>query len=244
VDALIARLEATFNRFHPPPAVSPVALRAFLRLVDESRGTHFEEFLAAPPLTEIEGLVRTRQRSYSGNAPSPIHDGDLEFARTCYVLCRIVRPLHIVETGVGNGVSTTFILRALAENGLGRLTSIDLPPAGVRAEAIGSLVPSSLIGQWELVTGASHRLLPGVLHELGDLQMFVHDSRHTYRYVRRELECVSPRLGRPAAVVVDDAERHSAFANWVEKASPDFSSLIRAKEKGSLIGAALFFAPI
>jgi hypothetical protein len=48
-----------------------------------------------------------------------------------------------VETGVGSGVTTSFILHAMAANGEGRLWSIDLPPIGAEQFA-GSFVPQPL----------------------------------------------------------------------------------------------------
>src|SRR5947208_313273 len=44
-----------------------------------------------------------------------------------YAVLRKLRPRVAVETGVCNGVSTAFLLLALAENGAGELHSIDLP---------------------------------------------------------------------------------------------------------------------
>lgn len=44
-----------------------------------------------------------------------------------YAICRIMKPDIVVETGVAQGVSTAFILKALSANNAGGLFSIDLP---------------------------------------------------------------------------------------------------------------------
>lgn len=65
---------------------------------------------------------------------------DLSIAPFLYVLCRISRPGVVVETGVGPGVSSTFILRALQRNRSGSLISIDLPVPYVLAKLDRELV--------------------------------------------------------------------------------------------------------
>jgi predicted O-methyltransferase YrrM len=52
-----------------------------------------------------------------------------------YALCRYLRPKVIVETGVGLGTSSLFILQALEDNGEGTLYSIDKPYAEYQSDA-------------------------------------------------------------------------------------------------------------
>jgi predicted O-methyltransferase YrrM len=51
---------------------------------------------------------------------------DYESGTALYVLVRIFKPEVVVETGVANGVSSSFILKALDQNSRGKLYSIDL----------------------------------------------------------------------------------------------------------------------
>ena len=46
---------------------------------------------------------------------------DSLLARCCYLLCRLIEPSVVVETGVAYGVSSAFILKALEANGRGTL---------------------------------------------------------------------------------------------------------------------------
>jgi len=44
------------------------------------------------------------------------------------ILIRLVKPNHVLETGVSSGASSAHILLALHDNGKGTLFSTDLPP--------------------------------------------------------------------------------------------------------------------
>lgn len=239
VESVATRFEVSLDALHRPPPVSPVDLDALLERIEAATGLAARDFARDPALAEIELHVRERAGRRDPGDPDHVHDGDFTFARTCYVLCRLVRPLHVVETGVGNGVSSAFLLQALAEDGEGSLASIDLPPYSVAESMVGRFVPDELRSRWTVRFGASKELLAPLLDELGAVGMFVHDSRHTYRNVARELRAVSKRLVRPAAVVVDDAERHSAFFDFVETGEGSVSGVLEPSTKAGLIGAAI-----
>ena len=239
VESVATRFEVSLDALHRPPTVAPVELDALLERIEAVTGLAASDLARAPALAEIERHVREQAGRRDPGDPDHVHDGDFTFARTCYVLCRLVRPLRVVETGVGNGVSSAFLLQALAEDGEGSLASIDLPPHGVAASMVGRFVPDELRSRWTVRFGASKELLRPLLDELGAVGMFVHDSRHTYRNVARELRAVSERLVRPAAVVVDDAERHSAFFDFVETVEGSVSGVLEPSTKAGLIGAAI-----
>lgn len=105
------------------------------------------------------------------------HDGDVELARCLWVAVRALRPDTVIETGVGRGVSSAVILGALDVNGAGTLTSIDLPPLTdpwYRSSA--ELVPAYLRGRWNLIYGGVRRVLPQVLVDSEQVDLFLHDS--------------------------------------------------------------------
>ena len=87
----------------------------------------------------------------------------------------------MVETGVADGATSAYILQALEDNGRGHLHSIDLPserlPPGA---APGWIVDASLRHRWTLRIGASGQLLEPLLSELDSIDVFLHDSLHTY----------------------------------------------------------------
>jgi predicted O-methyltransferase YrrM len=154
-----------------------------------------------------------------------------------YLLVRRYRPKALVETGVAQGISSTFILRALADNGEGRLISIDLPnynPEGFRyADAkgtidhtyvkkdlgVGWIVPKPLRERWDLRLGASSAELP----KLGDakLDFFFHDSEHSYENMGFEYRWADGHLLPGALLVSDDIHWNSAFPEFIH-AHPEY----------------------
>ena len=137
---------------------------------------------------------------------------DSLLARCCYLLCRLIEPSVVVETGVAYGVSSAFILKALEANGRGTLYSVDLPPLRREAERFwGVAVPEELRDRWRLHRGASARVLPRLLRETGPADLFVHDSLHTHQNMCREFETAWPYLRTGGALLADDVERNRAF---------------------------------
>ena len=135
-----------------------------------------------------------------------------ELAATTYVLIKLLKPEVVVETGVGAGVSSWTILHAMNENGLGRLVSIDLPtPNTELLPEVGYLVPQDLRNRWELRIGPAQRLLPRVLDELVEIDIFQHDSRHSYSNQLREYLAAWPFIRRNGILVSDDVGNDALF---------------------------------
>jgi predicted O-methyltransferase YrrM len=156
-------------------------------------------------------------------------DGDQGFARVVYCLARHLGARSVVETGVARGITSRVILEALARDGDGRLSSIDLPALDTAIHAeIAAAVPSELRGRWTYVNGTSRRRLPPLLTELGAIDLFVHDSSHTTRNLRFELERAWGAM-RKGAVVADDIERNEAFGQFT-RARPDVPAFIAAAD--------------
>jgi hypothetical protein len=138
------------------------------------------------------------------------NDGDAGLVRAIWCLTRHLRPKKVVETGVAHGVTSRFILEALKRNGDGHLWSIDLPPLERSwRQQIGIAVGGGHSDRWTYIKGSSRRHLPGLLYELGQIDLFIHDSLHSERNVRFELDRTWPMLGPKGALVVDDVD-----ANW------------------------------
>ena len=135
-----------------------------------------------------------------------------ELAATTYVLIRLLKPKVVVETGVGAGVSSWTMLHAMEENGVGRLVSIDLPtPNTELLPDVGYLVPRELRHRWELRTGPSQKLLPQVLDELGQIDVFLHDSRHSYSNQLREYRTAWPYIREGGVLVSDDVSNDALY---------------------------------
>lgn len=169
------------------------------------------------------------------------HNADFTLARFCYLICRALKPRIVLETGVAYGVTSAFILQALECNGNGVLQSVDLPPLGKDTDKfVGILVPRELRHRWRLHRGASKRVLPSLLPELGQVDIFIHDSLHTYWNMKREFEQVKPYLARPSVVIADDVQGNPAFLEWVEEAKPACWGVTAESEKNALFGVSVF----
>jgi predicted O-methyltransferase YrrM len=150
-----------------------------------------------------------------------------------YLLARRVRPRWAIETGVAQGVSSVFLLEAIDRNGAGGLTSIDLPnynPEGTsyrteptthdgtyvkRELEVGWLVPPRLRSHWKLLLGASRDVLPAI--PLVDLDLFYHDSEHSYANMMFEYEWALTRLPSGGVIASDDINWNRAFRDFVAR---------------------------
>lgn len=136
-----------------------------------------------------------------------------------YVICRTTKPEIVVETGVANGVSSYCILQALEKNGRGRLYSIDLPVDNLLPpnKETGWLVPSYLQRRWMLKIGPTSQLLPPLLDELGQVNLFLHDSEHTYMNMMFEFDAVWPHVWEGGLILSDNVYDNSAFRDFCKK---------------------------
>jgi predicted O-methyltransferase YrrM len=135
-----------------------------------------------------------------------------ELAAATYALVKMLKPEVMVETGVGAGVSSWTILHAMEQNGIGKLVSIDLPtPNTELLPEVGYLVPDELRHRWDLRTGPSKSLLPQVLTEHGEVDIFQHDSRHSYSNQLREYTTAWPFIRQGGMLVSDDVSNDALY---------------------------------
>lgn len=168
---------------------------------------------------------------------SMAHNADFDLGRCCYACCRACRPRVVVETGVAYGVTTRFVLQALAVNGEGELWSVDLPPLGLETDAqVGALVPAELRHRWHLYRGPSKRLLPQVLSLLPRVDIFIHDSLHTYANMKSEFRAVWPVLRPGGILITDDIGENCAFQDFTKEVRPRLCAVFKEQSKDSLFG--------
>lgn len=191
----------------------------------------------------INGMIRTAKEACG----DPQLGGWIDFVSgvLIYVLVRHARPEVVVETGVGPGGTTAFILLALHHNGKGKLYSIDLPgndaviyptlgkafnvhiPEGLQ---VGWLVAPWLKDRWELTLGDSRERLPEVLRAVGRVDIFMHDSLHTDEHVMMEFEAVLPSMNETGILLCDDVKPSwsMAFLTLCDRLGVDY---VRFKER-------------
>jgi hypothetical protein len=158
------------------------------------------------------------------------NDGDAGFVRTTWCLVRHLKLKTIVETGVGHGVTSRVILQALKKNTSGHLWSIDLQPIeSYFRDRVGLAVDARSAVRWSYIKGTSRRFLPGLLANLGRIDLFVHDSLHTGRNVRFELGHAWPVVRAGGAMVVDDIDANWGFRSFTHTASGHQSLICEAE---------------
>ena len=132
-----------------------------------------------------------------------------------YVFVRLVKPEIVVETGVGAGISSTYILKAMELNRKGMLHSIDLPD---ETGLSGWAVPNDLRTRWRLYKGSSTYLLPALLRKTGPIDMFLHDSDHTYENMMFEFRSTWAKLKNNSIFLAHDIGRNNAIFDFCREA--------------------------
>ncbi len=137
-----------------------------------------------------------------------------------YTVCRKILPDTVVETGVASGVSSSYILCALNENSRGTLYSIDLPSR--RTEQSGWLIPDYLRHRWELIPGRSFEKLLPLLERLRTIDIFLHDSDHSYRNMLWEFQTAWGCLRTGGILLSHNIDWSDAFTDFTQsnKARP------------------------
>jgi predicted O-methyltransferase YrrM len=168
------------------------------------------------------------------------NDGDRAFAGAIWCTVAHVRPARVVETGVAHGLTSRIILQGLENNGAGQLWSIDLPAVDSALHSeIGMAVPADLRSRWTYVSGTTRERLPHLLNELGEIDLFVHDSLHTGRNTRFELDSAWPVMRPGGVAVVDDIDHSLAFHAFVQQAHPAESLAVKHVTGAGLWGLAI-----
>ena len=155
---------------------------------------HILEKLSSIPDDEIQFCLNETLKTNKLALPKQLAylETGFLYPMVLYYVIRILKPKVLVETGVHNGRSTSFILQALSDNKKGKLYSIDIghdivydSESGVQDVIFpsnlepGWLIPSNLKTKWEFIQGDSNKLLPELLNKLKTIDFFSHDGEHT-----------------------------------------------------------------
>jgi hypothetical protein len=230
----------------PPPSSPPASVKAakalgdrravpnvdwLVRLLGVPRSMVRDVLTESGHLVSFEEEVRRAQRDAGRSFYAQIR-APLEL----YALTRILRPQHVIETGVSSGVSSMHFLLGLHANREGTLHSIDLPtqqrgatfaaddspvalPVG---RSTGWAIPAGITDGWDLRLGPSQALLPELVRELPTVDLFLHDSLHTPEHLTFELETIRPRLSPGAVVLADNTQ-------WTGRAFEEFAARVGAE---------------
>jgi len=128
-----------------------------------------------------------------------------------FALVRAIKPRIVVETGIGGGYSSAFILEGMRQNGFGTLYSIDKESA-YKAEyygypkdlSLGGIVPEHLRGNWVILDNGSENDLLPLLKKLGNIDIFIHDSLHTKEIAEFEYNAAWQYLRKGGLLISHD----------------------------------------
>jgi GT2 family glycosyltransferase len=160
------------------------------------------------------------------NAWSGRRTGFMDFSCSVllYHIIRWFKPAIVVETGVANGVTSTFILSAMDANNKGNLYSIDWPGDKdstfvQEGKEIGWMVPDQLRKRWTLEIGRSEEKLVPILEGLREIDIFLHDSDHSYETMMYEYKAAWPYLVKNGLLLSDDVKMNTAFVEFAKDMS-------------------------
>jgi hypothetical protein len=190
-----------------------------------SLATEFRDLWGRVMAELEENGIRAGPQSFG-----PWNDGDAGFVRAIWCLTRHLQPTKVVETGVAHGVTSRFILEAMQKNGRGHLWSIDVPPLEpFLRRQVGVAVGRHFPERWSYIKGSSRRRLPFLLSRLGQIDIFIHDSLHSERNVRFELDRAFVALRPGGAIVVDDVDANWGFKSFTQTFSDHPSTVCEAE---------------
>ncbi|HJX83299.1 MAG TPA: class I SAM-dependent methyltransferase [Candidatus Angelobacter sp.] len=226
--------------FRKPPRHAPISWDLLIRNPGAITGHDLSNYLSEPHLQQIEEAVLRRIDGLPSDAPFHRgHNGDISLARLCYAICRAMRPETALETGTCYGVTSAFILKALEVNAQGVLHSIDLPPLGKDGDKhVGRLIPEELKTRWRLYRGISGRVLPPLLSRLGIIDLFIHDSLHTYSNMKMEFTHAWTALRPGGVLIADDVEGNVAFQELAARPDVECSFALQ-QQKDSVLAVAV-----
>ena len=165
--------------------------------------------------------IRTKYSSLSSSLSASVDLGGGGAIDLLYFLCRHLRPLSVLETGVAAGLSSYAILSALDKNRVGTLDSSDLPYPRIKnpEKYIGILVPDYLKGNnWNLKTNGDAANLHEFLVDKKDFYQIIHyDSDKRKKSKKLFIEKISPYLSSKAVFVMDDIQDNLVFKEYVLK---------------------------
>jgi len=136
-----------------------------------------------------------------------------------YLLVRAARPARVIETGVGPGYSTAWVLAALDSNREGELTSLGPGPVagratGVREFTVGQFVPPSLRTRWTLALGNSEDRLRRILAGSTRVDLFFYDNGPVASRARFELRAAWEALSPRGILLAHHTDANSAWNDF------------------------------
>lgn len=206
--------------------------------VDEDWDEHLHSLLGAPwpcgqrerldsVIADIRARLAVQNVGFGRSTYGYYSDADLSLCQAAWCATVHTKPEAVIETGVAHGVTSRVVLEALNANGRGHLWSVDLPhPFNQQLHSQTAIaITDSCRPRWSYVEGSSKQRLPGLVAEVGSVQLFIHDSLHTARNTLFELNQAARVMEAGGVMLVDDISTHGGFAAFARR-HPEYRTIV------------------
>jgi hypothetical protein len=78
----------------------------------------------------------------------------------------------------------------------------------------GAAVTDACRPRWTYVEGSSRQRLPDVIREVNQVDVFIHDSLHTAKNTRFEMDRVAAVMRPGGIMLIDDISTHDGFTSF------------------------------
>ena len=194
-----------FTKLSVALEVSPVAFLEALGWPAEDVAKAADEF------DEVSAALERRYAEAETLFP-PRWGVERDTGLTLYALVRLLQPTTVVETGVADGRSSFMILSAMERNGQGTLHSFEVRPDA------GSLVRGH--AQWNLTVSDARDArarFTDALERLEAIDLFLHDSDHSYGSQMFEYEQAWPKIPVGGVLASDDVDLTKAYVDFATR---------------------------
>jgi Methyltransferase domain len=153
-------------------------------------------------------------------------DMEIDMCTAIWCSVRHARPENVVETGVAHGVSSRVALEAMNSNDRGHLWSIDIANPINRSVhgTTGVAVTDDCQPRWTYVEGESSKVMPPLMTKVGQVDLFIHDSLHTFKNTLFEMEQAASVMPAGGVMLIDDIRSHDGFATFARR-HPEFKTI-------------------
>jgi len=219
---------------------TPVDISKALELITNNQTDSNIDLLK---MNSLQNHLKSFFKNISGNYPSITKPYPIDYSIMgqsgpfLYKLCKIIKPEIIIETGVAYGVSSSYILQALSENNKGKLISIDsIFRPWQSKKMLGSAIPKNLLDRWELKIGTSEKLLDEIFKVYSSIDIFLHDSLHTYKNMSFEFQKSWPFINEGGFLLSDDVTSNNAFGDFYKSIKNKPIIMIQEENPSSYLG--------
>ena len=159
----------------------------------------------------LEGRNLEAKSSVKMGGPGHIH--------LLYDCVKLLKAQNVVETGVAYGWSSLSILKALSQNGVGKLYRIDMPyPRKNNENDVGIVVPEYLKKNWTLIRKPDN---PGILEALNKIDEKIdlchYDSDKSWWGRHYAYPILWKSLNSKGLFISDDIQDNLYFSEFVKK---------------------------